>query len=400
MKRLALRLPWLAAAAFAAASLAWLSLDARVPHEAFRDYSVYNSSAKGLSLAYHYLESGGRSVHPLVRNLERAGLPADAVLFRIAPNSGVEFQGLADRKSFHLSPVRIKSSPEPGIYPFGPEEDEWVRGGGRLVLAVDRPYGGIATTGAPGGALRKVFPRFDGVERLDPSPARGLGGWAARESIAVFAGDDAPMLTVAPRGKGEILVCAVPEIFQNARIANADHLGLLEQLAGSGRPVFFDEFVHGFDRGTGPVEILARWGFGPFLVVLLLAALVSFWRRRVRLGPEEDDAMETRVEAVDFVDSLALLYGRMLPRRHLLSLYARAFEQTVAVQTGLRGPALEGRVREFLPSGGSPRPGSGKDVGAADFQRELESINDAFRRLSDAKRPGAGRKAGARQGGP
>jgi hypothetical protein len=138
------------------------------------------------------------------------------------------------------------------------------------------------------------------------------------------------------------------------------------------------------------MEILRQWGFGPFVVIVLLAALASFWRRRVRVGPEEDDARETRVEAVDFVDSLALLYRRMLPRRHALTLYAKEFERAVAVQTGLRDKALEARVRDFLPAR-PPRPVRGKDLPGADFQRELDLINLAFRRLNDAKRPGSGR---------
>jgi len=398
VKRWILRLPWFAATLFVAASLAWLSRDTRVPHEAFQEYSIYNSSPKGLSLAYRYLESQGRSIQPLGRSVDRAELPADAVLFRVRPESETGVAWL-NQRSIHLKELPYTGPREPGSYPFSPEEDEWVRGGGRLVLAIDRNYGGIEARSGAGGAARKVFPIFPGVDRLDPAPTRGLGGWTSREAIAVFAGDESPVLTVTKKGKGDIITCAVPEIFQNGRLGLADHLGLLDQLAGKGRPVVFDEYGHGLDRGSGTFEILARWGFGPFVVVLLLAALVSFWRRRVRVGPEEDEARETRIEAVDFVDSLALLYTRMLPRRHLISLYSRAFGQTVAAHTGLRGPALEQRVRDFLPDR-SARPGKGKDLGAGDFQRELESINEAFRRLNDAKRPGAGRKNVAGAGRP
>src|SRR5205814_609017 len=85
-----------------------------------------------------------------------------------------------------------------------------------------------------GGAARKVFPLFPGVERLDPAPTRGLGGWTSREAVAVFAGDEAPVLAVTKKGKGDIVTCAVPEIFQNGRRGLVDQLGLLDPGAGPG----------------------------------------------------------------------------------------------------------------------------------------------------------------------
>jgi len=400
MTRWALRLPWLVTALFVVASVTWLARDSRIPHEAFRDYSIYNSSPKGLSLAFRYLESTGRSVRPLGRSVDRAELPADAVLFRVRPESDADLHPPLDPKAINLRPMTPAPSPGPGLYPFTPEEDDWVRGGGRLVVAIDRGYGGIETRPEVGGAPRKVFPMLPGVETLDLSPSRGLGGWALREGLAIIAGDAAPVLSWAKRGRGDVYVCSVPELFQNGRLPRADHLQLLLQLAGSGRPVFFDEFAHGMDRGTGTFELLARWGFGPFVVLLLIAALASFWRRRVRTGPEEDDARETRIEAVDFVDSLALLYARMLSRRHLLSLYAKAFEQATAARTGLRGPELEARIRDYLPAR-LARPAKGKkDVGAGEFHRDLDALNHAFRRLNDAKHPGDRRKAVSSSGRP
>jgi len=396
VKRLVLRLPWIAAALFVAGSLFWLSRDTRIPHAAFEEYSIFNSSAKGMSLASRYLEETGRKVEPLARSVDRAYLPPDAVLFRVRPgvvNNLPKF----DDKALHLRPMLAFEGKDPGLYPFTPEEEEWIRGGGRLILAIDRDYGGIAVTTATGAAPHKVFPLLPGVEKLDPSPLRGLRGWPSREGLAIFAGDEAPLLSVVKKGKGEIYVCSTPELFQNGRLSLGDHLALLEHLAGRGRPVYFDEYGHGIDHGAGAAEILGRWGFGPFLVFLVVAALASFWRRRVRVGPEEDDARETRIEAVDFVDSLALLYTRMLSRRHVIALYARAFEQAAAVQTGLRGAALDARVNELMPNRPA-RAAKGRDLAAAEFTRELESINDAFGRLDDAKRSGRGRQTVAGAG--
>lgn len=388
------RLPWLAGSLFVAGAIIWLAQDSRVRHEAFRDYSVYNASAKGMSLAYRYLESTGRTVKPLARPVERAFLPPDGVLFRIRPEAIADPRDGVDEKAVGLRPMRAWDSKDPAKYAFTPEEEEWVRGGGRLILAIDRFYGSIGVDGEAGGAVRKVFPVWPGVDRLEPPTLRGLRGTTALEGLSLFAAGDDPVLLRNRRGRGEIFLCSAPELFQNGLLPRADHLALLDRLAGTGRMVFFDEHVHGAQGGAGVVEILRQWGFGPFLVLIAVAALVSFWRRRVRVGPEEDDARETRVEAVDFVDSLALLYRRMMPRRHALTLYAKEFERAVAVQTGLRDAALKARVADFLPPRPS-RPAKGKDLPVPDFEKELEQINLAFRRLNDAKRPGSGRPAAA-----
>jgi hypothetical protein len=88
VSRWAARLPWLLAAAFFGAAFAWLDLDPRVPREAFQSYSIHNRGDEGLSLAHAYL-AAGRPVETLIRPLERAFLPPDAVLFRVRPNSAV-----------------------------------------------------------------------------------------------------------------------------------------------------------------------------------------------------------------------------------------------------------------------------------------------------------------------
>lgn len=394
MRRWIDRLPWLAVGVFVAAALTWLALDPRVRHEAFRDYSIYNSSDKGLSLAYRYLESTGRDVRPLARPVERAFLPPQGILFRIRPEAVPDGPPEEDSTAVGLRPLRAWDEKDPAKYAFTPEEEDWVRGGGRLVLAIDRRYGSIGLDAGTRGAARKLFPLWPGVERLEPPTLRGLRGSTALEGLSLFAAGKDPVLLRIRRGAGEIFLCSAPELFQNGLLPRADHLALLDRLAGTGRAVFFDEFVHGAQGGAGTVEILRQWGFGPFLVLVAIAWIFAFWRRRVRVGPEEDDARETRVEAVDFVDSLALLYRRMMPRRHALTLYAREFERAVAAQTGLRDAALKARVADLLPPRPA-RPVKGKDLPVPDFERELERINVAFRRLNDAKRPGSGRPAAA-----
>jgi hypothetical protein len=394
MKRWMDRLPWAAAALITIGALAWLALDPRIPRKAFEEYSLYNTSPRGLSLASRYLASTGRRVGPLTRPVDRASLPRDAVLFRIRPEISQFLWPVRDEKSVVLKPRDAWEFPLPPNYPFTPEEEDWVRGGGRLVLAIDRPYSSIDVQPVDLATPRKVLPLWPGVARLDPPATRSIQGAAGLGGVTVFEVGEKAAIVRQRRSRGDIILCALPELFQNAQLGRADHLALLDRLAETGRPVFFDEYVHGLQADVGTLEILRRWGFGPFLLTILAAALAWFWRRRVRLGPEEDDARETRVEAVDFVDSLALLYRRMLPRRQALQLYSKAFEKAVSVQTGLRDGALEARVRELLPLRPA-RPARGKDLTPNEFARELESINLAFRRLNDAKRPGKRRSPAA-----
>ena len=91
MRFLARRLPWIAAAVFFAVTLTWLHRDKGISRAAFDAYSVHNTSPEGLSLCYTYLRSiptAGKT-STLSRPLERAAIPADAVLFRIRPDSPV-----------------------------------------------------------------------------------------------------------------------------------------------------------------------------------------------------------------------------------------------------------------------------------------------------------------------
>ena len=44
-----------------------------------------------------------------------------------------------------------------------PEEEEWVRGGGRLVLATAVPLGPLEIRGGKNGIAAKVFPIWPGV---------------------------------------------------------------------------------------------------------------------------------------------------------------------------------------------------------------------------------------------
>jgi hypothetical protein len=173
--------------------------------------------------------------------------------------------------------------------------------------------------------------------------------------------------------------------------------------AGTGVPnrvVYFDERAHGAGEQGGAVEILASWGFAPLLLLGAVAAGVAFWHGAVRLGPADRDDSDDRSEAVELVDSLASLYDRALGRADAIRLYHDSFVHTVAADAGLRGAALTARAAELAagfsaadlaaaPALAGQQPAGRNhpaDISRAAFDRALQLLNQAFRRLDDAKR--------------
>lgn len=303
---------WLAAVAFAAGALAIVDAGGRRADGTFTPGSVYGETPEGLSLAFRYL-SERVPVSVLSGRIGAGSLPADAVLFRVRPRR-TPFPASIDEET------QADGEPSPDAEPvplLTPAEDAWVRGGGRLVLGLDTDYGPVGIgDGTGGGTVRKVFPLWPGVADLVPGEiVRDLPGAGSGPGHAVFVRGSKALLARAVFGEGDVLLLAVPELLENGRLSTADHLALLDALAGEGRPVAFDEWVHGLGQDEGLLALMFEWGLGPALLVGGLAFGFLLWRGRARLGPEEDDAVEERSEAVDLVESLAQLYDRALSRR-------------------------------------------------------------------------------------
>ena len=364
--------------AYLGGTLAWLRSERTlVAPKLFPAGSVHNTDSRGLSLAYGYLRerAGAGRVEALTRPLEPISVTAGAVVFRVRPP-----QRFAPRTQ--RAPEQAQA-PAAELITHG--EEAFVREGGRLVLGVAEAYGPFSVTLLGGGVVRKVFPSWPGVDSLRPEPRRALSGRGLQEAHAIFAAASDPLFARIAIGKGDLIVTAAPELFENRLLGEADHLALLVALAGAGRAVYFDERAHGAAEETGLFYLLAAWGFGPTLVLSGLAGALAFWRARARVGPEEDEHRETRSEAVDLVDSLGRLYDRTLTRDEALWLYAQAFERAVQARAGLRGEPLRERVKQLL--GGVPtRPRAGqRDLQPLDFSRRLKTLNDAYRRLLDAR---------------
>jgi hypothetical protein len=317
-------------------------------------------------------------------------------------------------------------------------EEDWVRDGGRLVLAVASGFGTAleVEVGQPAaaGLARKAFPIWPGVRRLLPDPPRTLAGPALIGMHALWLEGDAPIVARLALGAGDLVLLACPEVLHNRLLGRGDHLALLEALAGRGdgaggdgaenaRPVFFDERGHGAEESAGMLEILASWGLGPLLLLLAAAGGAAWWRAAVRVGPPDREDRDVRSDAVELVDSLADLYDRALGRGDALRLYYDNFVRTVAADTGLKDAALAARTAELAPglplaelpplreplaaAPALPAPAAAgrptavsppvaasilassqpePDLPRPAFDRLLDTLNQAFRRLDDAKR--------------
>jgi hypothetical protein len=379
VKAPALRLlpPLLGVAGYLVAGLFWL---AREPGREEAG-SSFDTSDHGTSLAFAYLQDRyrGREVGRLTHSLTRSEVASDAVVFRVI-GGGVASRPVPARGG-KAKAARPPSPPPPRTL-LDPRVEEWVREGGRLVLALDGEEGGVSSRSEGSGSPpRKVHPLWPGVALLRPSPRRSLAGPALEEAVTIFAAGERPVLARLVLGRGEVFLLACPEVLENALLASADHLLLLEALAGA-RPVYFDERAHGVSEDRGVLPLLLDWNLGPALLIALAGGLAVLWRGRTRVGPAEDPHQERRSEAVDLVDSVAQLYNRALRRDESLRLYYDSLSRAVALRTGLKGAALGRRVRELCHGLAPPRRGPGRDIGEGEFRDVLSVINAAFGGLS------------------
>jgi len=394
MRSLGRKLLLLAGLAYVAAVLLWLAQESSLRHGAYPAFSVQDQSPEGLSLAYEYLQGKGkRVVKTLGLPVRRATLPAHATLFRIAPLQTPLFWANKSNPREGFEPEDVRKAPALNSEATRlqslllPEEEQWVRAGGRLVLAVKSDYAELQVTGAALSAgVEKVLPLWPDVQEIQASHL-GLAGPVLNRAEVWLASGPAVLGARLMVGQGDVVLLSCPEIFQNRSLGEGDHLRLLEQLAGAGRPAYFDEFLHGLREEQGALALLRFWGFGPLLLLGGVALLAVYWRLRVRLGAEEEEYRETRNVTVDLVDSLAPLYQRALKRHQALALYYQFFVQAVGHHTGLRGEALKQRARELSGSldFSAPLPRR-KDYSPNEFNQCLRQMNEAFRRLEHGQR--------------
>jgi hypothetical protein len=364
----------LAIAAFIIAALLWIG-SSRVASHAFAEGSALNTSPAGTSLAYAYL--GRRGTARMLTTPMRGGvIPRDSVVFR------VDTYGAAGDQEDERGDRKTKAVP----FFLAANDEEFVRGGGRLILAGHYFGGSIEMRDDAGKTAAKVFPIWPGIETLALPESLGLAPRSLPRAMhTIFAGNGEAVVARQIIGAGDVIVISVPEMFENKSLAADQHLALLTALAGYHRPVYFDEYAHGIASDDGALALMTEWRLGPLLLLAGIAALFTFWRNARRIGPPDAEERDTRSDAIDLVASLGALYARSMSNGDAIALYHAALERTVAAQSGLRGDALHKRVRDLAHGF---MPGSGEKLAAPAFDRHLNTINDAFRTLERTARGG------------
>jgi hypothetical protein len=210
--------------------------------------------------------------------------------------------------------------------------DDWVQRGGVLLLAPgdeDLPGRlGVRVSVRGGAPPRPGLP-------FDPSPfrARGTPHPAEAPDVAtVYAGpaevtgppdgrtwgriDGEPLVTVHPRGRGQVWLLRRPDVLGNGNLREGDNAILACRLAEAmlrerpGGRLAFDEYVHGLRDRPSATELLFRPPvLGVTLQVLLLGAL-ALWHYGVRFGPARAAPPAPRRSKAEFLDAMAELLAR------------------------------------------------------------------------------------------
>lgn len=391
-------------ATFFIGALVWMANDSSFAEGGFDQFSIENTSGSGLSIAQAYLARTGHRVIRLDDPLRPNAIPHDAVVIRAGrlgmPHSFDEEEtsprsGSKEKKKREGAKAKPKSKKQGRAIDLTKRvtplldgaEDEWVRAGGRLVLATTSDVGPLKLRGVKRAMAQKVFPIWPQLASIAvPTPRVIEASTLPPRMHALFTIDGGPVIARELLGRGDVIVIAAPEILQNDSIRRPGAILLLESLAPPNRPIYFDESIHGFDGNDGAVTLMKEWALGPFLMLAALAAILYFWRDASRIGPAEDDHRETRSDAIDLVRSLGTLYMKSMTDEEALAMYRDTLVRSVAAHTGLRGDALVRRVAD-LTGGFTPPQRTPKRAAARRhiFKRHLDALNAAFGKLEHGR---------------
>jgi len=355
---------WWAVSAAAVLGLVTLVTVLGALREPTRPGTSYDPSGRGFLAAYLLLDELG---YPVARSRRASG---GDVRWLLAPER---------------SPRQVRALAE------------WVRDGGRLVLA--DPAGRVAgDLGLPLVVRRAAADADEEVTgplraSLRGGPTRVDGG----SPVQVWAEvGGRPLVSVHRLGRGEVWLVHRPEFLTNRLLDEADN-GLVlcrlaeATLAGRAGPILFDEFFHGYRDRPGVTELLLTPPTLWVTVQALLLLAVVLWRNVPRFGAVRPLPAGSRRSREEFLDALAFLLARRADygdgyrtardalRRELageLGLPADSDPSLVVRQAARYRGLSEERLARLLSADGPPA-GDGPQAFVASL-RELESLRHDF----------------------
>ncbi|MBI2923217.1 MAG: DUF4350 domain-containing protein [Planctomycetes bacterium] len=277
-------------------------------------------------------------------SLFHAGSSGCRALFLMMKSEGIDARPLTRPVTAGMAPgLLIVVDPGPEL-----SEDDtlaiesWVRGGGGLLLATDRPARlgerfGVTVKRAPGPSTGLAL-ATPGHPRLGLATGGTTEVDGAGEALFERAGA-AQAIEAEDAGSGRAVV--VGDVFSttNAGLDLADNVFVWLDFArdlSAGRPVWFLETVHGHQREPSVMEYVAQAGWGPAALHLLLVTAFVLWLLGARPAPTLAPSTLVRRAAAEYATTMAHLYRRGAATRHAVAVAAAEFDHWLRRPAWLR----------------------------------------------------------------
>lgn len=295
---------------------------------------------------------------------------------------------------------------------------EWVRGGGTLIYAARSasalqlsespldtlglelvtivPAGKAGTQARTGSVATAEAGRLtEGVNTIEGF-RRGFaaGSPALRKATVLASSGGRPVVIDVRMGKGRVIAWSDALPLVNGELKNSRAALLFVRTAAdaaAGKTLWFDEYHHGFQSGTGVARAMwdyllgERWGHAALQATVALLGLLLLLGRR--FGAPLPPPAARRRSPLEHVEALAGAYrqagARDTARRLLLAGLARRLGRRVAHTPKAEGEMLE-RLAAHPTAGGAARQleaewkkGRGADLLALsrDVDRTISEVN-------------------------
>lgn len=232
----------------------------------------------------------------------------------------------------------------------------------------------------------RVLAPVQATAGVDTVRSAGRGSWEEPGgTLPVLGSEERALLVTGAPGRGTVALLADVSPLQNARLEEADNAALGIALAGEeGRPVHFQEAVHGFGVERGLAALPGPWKVA--LAGLLLAALLWMLARGRRLGPPEEEARPLPPPRAAYVEALASVLARTGRPAEAAAPVREAARRRLAARAGLRAEAGDSELTRAAEELGLPERERRAIVGETTSEADALQAGRALARLEGAAR--------------